>query len=299
MKWAAFTATLLLSVMATTNAQLSFLPQLGIERSKTSVSYNNVPSFSPMGSQGNLKANLRMDYRFKKGHGPYIGIGTTPGTIAFSFNDPSNAATDFKAVQNSLQWKLEGGYQYTSKPVTLKKSNTKKVDAKTSSQNTEVKRSCGSYSNNYRQKTSIATVKQNKDLNLRLQPSVGIAYLPSVKDDLVTNGSGYQYNAGNYKTAFTSGMGFEIGKGKQRLFTLSLVYTKALDQNDKQTIQNVENNKVVDNVISSSTSNWGLLLGVPFSLSKNKKTAPAVKTEPSRQYRGRCQSYKAGCVRRI
>lgn len=302
MKLAAFTGVLALLTAISAKAQLSFLPQLGTERSKTFVSHNHASSFSPMGAQGDLKANLRMDYRFKKGHGPYVGVGTAPGAVAFSFTDPANAANIFKASQNALQWKLEGGYQYTSKPITLKKNSAKKTAVKPSSQNTEVKRSCGSYYNSYRQKTTTTTAaKQNNDFTMRLQPSAGIAYLPSTKDDLTITGSQYQYNAGNYKTAFTSGMGFEFAKGKQRLFTLSLTYAKALGQNDQQTIKSVESEKTFNNVFSSKTSNWGLILGVPFSLSKTKKAVtPAVKTEPVREYKSKCQSYyRSGCVRRL
>ena len=303
MKRAAFTGILVLLIAISAKAQLSFLPQLGLERSKTFVDYNNVSSFSPMGSQVNFKANLRMDYRFKKGHGPYIGIGTAPGTVAFSFTDAANAATNFKAAQNPLQWKLEGGYQYTSKPITLKKAAVKKPAIKTSSYNTEIRRHCGSYCNSYRQRTSTnsSTAKQSSNLNLRLQPSVGLAYLPSIKDDLEVSGSNYQYNAGNYKTAITPGMGFEFAKGKQRLFTLSLFYTKAMGQAEEKIFSNVENGKTVTNLVSSSnTSSWGLMLGVPFSFSKNKKTvAPIVKKEPVREYKSRCEYYRSRCIRRL
>ena len=300
MKPAAFTGVLVLFATISAKTQLSFLPQLGIDRTKTSVSNNNAPSFSPMGTQGNFKANLRADYRFKKRHGPYAGIGTAPGAVAFNFTDASNVSNGFTATQNALQLKLEGGYQYTSRPINFKKS--KQSSAKTSS-NTEVKRSCGSYYKSYRQKTSNATstAKQNNNLNLRLQPSLGIAYLPSTKDDLLISNSGYQYNAGNYKTALTPAMGFEFARGKQRLFTLSLFYLTPLDKNEEQSIKSISNDKITNNIINSNTSSWGLMLGVPFSISKKQKTiAPAVKTEPAKQYKSKCQSYyRSGCIRRL
>ena len=123
MKPAAFTGVLVLFATISAKTQLSFLPQLGIDRTKTSVSNNNAPSFSPMGTQGNFKANLRADYRFKKGHGPYAGIGTAPGAVAFNFTDASNVSNGFTATQNALQLKLEGGYQYTSRPINFKNQN--------------------------------------------------------------------------------------------------------------------------------------------------------------------------------
>jgi hypothetical protein len=299
MKPAAFTMIPVLFVAISANAQLSFLPQLGFEQSKTLVQYNNSSSFSPIGSQANLKANLRMDYRFKKGHGPYIAVGTAPGAVAFSFNDIANAATNFKAAQNSLQWKLEGGYQYTSKPINLKKASAKQAE-KTTTQNTEVRSKCGSYYSYQRQERTATTAKkQDNNLNLRLQPSVGVAYLPSIKNDVVSNGSSYQYNAGNYKTAFTSGMGFEFARGKQRLFTITAFYTKGLGNLD-ETITSIQNNKDVNNLVSSNTSSWSLMAGVPFSFTKKQKVVlKPVTTQPSRTYRSKCQSYHGSCTRKI
>ena len=299
MKPAAFTMMPVLFVAISANAQLSFLPQLGFEQSKTLVQYNNSSSFSPIGSQANLKANLRMDYRFKKGHGPYIAVGTAPGAVAFSFNDIANAATNFKAAQNSLQWKLEGGYQYTSKPINLKKASTKQAE-KTTTQNTEVRSKCGSYYSYQRQERTATTAKkQDNNLNLRLQPSIGVAYLPSIKNDVVSNGSSYQYNAGNYKTAFTSGMGFEFARGKQRLFTITAFYTKGLGNLD-ETITSIQNNKDVNNLVNSNTSSWGLMAGVPFSFTKKQKVVlRPVTTQPSRTYRSKCQSYHGSCTRKI
>jgi hypothetical protein len=257
-----------------------------------------------MGFDGNFKANLRMDYRFKKGHGPYVGIGTAPGAMAFSFSDVENAATNFNASSNALQLRLEAGYQYSSKPINLTKPS-KNQTAKTTTQKTEVRNRCGSYSytRQYRTATTVAP-KPADNLSLRLQPSVGVAYLPSVKNDMITTGSGYQYNAGNYKTAMVSGMGFEFAKGKQRLFTLSVFYTKGLGKLDEQTITNLENEKASNTTLNSKSSSWGMMVGVPFSLAKNKKLiAPAKTTTPTQHkeyYRSRCGSYRSsGCVRRI
>lgn len=303
MKPVAITCTLVLLIVVTANAQLSFLPQVGFDQTKTSVRVNDLPSFSPMGFASNFKANLRTDYRFKKGHGPYLSIGTAPGAMAFSFSDVANAATNFTAASNDLQLRLESGYQYTSKPINLTKP--KNQTAKTTAQTTETKYRCGSYSysRQHRTATTVAAKPAN-NLNFRLQPSIGVAYLPSVKNDLVATGTGYQYNAGNYKTAMVSGMGFEFAKGKQRLFTLSVFYTKGLGNLDEQTITNVENEKVSNTTLNSKSSGWGMMVGVPFSFTKNKKLiAPAKTTSPTphkEYYKSRCGSYRSsGCVRKI
>lgn len=306
MKPAALTGMLVLLVAITANTQLSFLPQIGLEQSKTSVRVNELPSFSPLGSKGSLKANLRMDYRFRKGHAPYISIGTAPGAVAYTFTDASAAANNFGAAANSTQWKFEGGYQYSSKPINFKKT-AKKETEKINSRHTEVKRSCGSNSS-YRynkERTETAKIaKQNNSMNLRLQPSIGVAYIPSTKENIISDGSLYQYNAGNYKIALTSGMGFELGKGKQRLFTLSVFYTKGLSNLGEQEISRVENDKISNTKLNPRTSGWGMMIGVPFSFSKTKKIAsvPAktnTMTQQKQEYKRKCGSYQGRCIRRI
>jgi hypothetical protein len=299
MKPPVLTSMLLLFISITAKAQLSFLPQIGFEKSKTSVRVNDLSSFSPIGSTGNLKANLRADYRFKKGHGPYVAFGTNPGAVAYSFTDPSTAMSNFKAATNSLQWRFEGGYQYSSKPITLKKAS-KTQPAKATTHHTEVRRSCGSYYNYHKQKTTTATTKQNNNLNLRLQPSLGIAYIPSVQENLKSGGTTYQYNAGNYKTALVSGMGIEFGKGKQRLFTLSAFYAKGLSNLKEQEISSLENNKITNTTLNSKTSSWGMTIGVPFSFSKTKKTVVTpVKPTEHKEYKSKCGSYQGRCTKRI
>ena len=304
MKPAAFTLMLVLFVTITANAQLSFLPQIGLEQSKTSVGINDLPSFAPMGVNNYLKANLRMDYRFKKGHSPYISLGTSPGVVEYSFTDPSNAANNFKATAGALQFRMEGGYQYSSKPINLKKSAGKQP-AQSSTQNVVTKKRCGSYSY-YRSSERTATkttAKQNNNLTLRLQPSIGVAYLPSIENDLQSNGSNYQYNAGNYKTAMVSAMGFEFGKGKQRLFTVSVFYTNGLGKQEEQAIANIENDKMTSTTLNSKTSSWGMTVGVPFGFSKTKKAVVPVKTTKApqqKQYnKTRCGYYSGRCIRKI
>lgn len=309
MKLAAFSAILFLFVASTTYAQLTFLPQIGFERSRTFVQVNDLSSFSPLGPMSDFKANLRIDYRFKKGHSPYMNIGTSPGAVAYNFSDVAAVANNFKATTNTTQLKIEGGYQYSSKPFKFKKTATKEP-VKNNSRTTEFKSGCGpsSYSFNRcgKQKTttSTAAAKQNNSMNLRLQPSLGIAYIPFTKENSFSSGPGYQYNAGNYKTALVSGMGFEFGKGKQRLFTLSMFYSKGLSKLGGQEFSSVENEKVNTAEISSRTSSWGMSVGVPFSFSKTKKIAAVpAKTSTITQerpaYKSKCGSYQGRCVRRI
>ena len=297
MKPAAFSGMLILFIAASAHAQLTLMPQVGFDRSKTSLSVNDLSSFSPKGSMVNLKANLRMDYRFKGGHGPYVAVGTAPAPVEFSFVHPSNAVNDFIATAGKTQLKLEGGYQYSFKPIrlgTATKSAAKEV-------NKSEKSSSHCSSSYYRCGTKAKAKPVSTPLTMRLQPSVGLAYNPVAEENITAEGNGYQYKAGNWKTAVVSGMGFEFGKGRHRLFTVGLFYEKGLGNLDTKSISTIENTKPVITNFSSKTSSWGMTLGVPISLSKSS-SHQAKKSNKS--LRSHCESKsrsetKSRCVSRI
>jgi hypothetical protein len=300
MRSAAVTGWLLIFVGATASAQFSITPQVGFEQAKTSLLYNGQPSFSPLGWQGALKASLKANYRFKKGFGPYASIGSSPAVVAFSFANPSDALTNYKATTQSLQWRVEGGYQFTSKPLLLKKGSAKNVAAKVA-QPTQYKRSsCGSYAQHRcggQKSEQTFKQKENNNVNMRLQPSVGIAYVPFTKDDFVSEGFKTQYNAGNWNTAMVTAMGFAFEKGRQSLFTLNVFYTKGLSNVDTKTFTKTENGKPASGSFSSKSSSWGMTVGVPFSLVKNKKTVPQPVQKKSSS--SRCGEYRSHCVKHI
>ena len=150
-------STLLLLVCGTAaHAQLSLLPQIGLDNSRTSINLNNTV-FNPLGNEISPRASLRLDYKFKKGHGPFVGVATSPAVVQFSFADPNAALSQFKAAAANLQLRFEGGYGYTTKPIQLgrnsrsnlskapaqkaAKAPAQKVVTKTSVQ----KKECGTY----------------------------------------------------------------------------------------------------------------------------------------------------------
>ncbi|MFL5808699.1 MAG: hypothetical protein ACJ749_04210 [Flavisolibacter sp.] len=290
MKSAAFVGVLCMLLALTAKAQLTLLPQIGIDRSKTTIHYNDISSFSPLDGQASFKANLRLDYRFRKGHGPYLGIGTSPGVVDFSFADPSSAVNNYKATTGSLQWKFEAGYQYTSKSIPFGKQQASAP---------KEQNRCGGSHYGCGSKQRVASNRTN----LKLQPSVGIAYSPSVDNKMSTLANGYSYSTGNWKTAFVSGLAFEFGKGKERIMTWSFQYAKGLGSDHTETIEQMQAGKPVINSFSSSTSIWSMSVGIPFSLSKtNKHTITKSTNYNSKQKqdcRTRCQSYHTRCMRQI
>src|SRR6185295_14835665 len=106
MKPAAFTGIFLL-LTAFVQAQFTLLPQAGFDNTCTRVNYNNVNSFSPLTGQTDFKATLRIDYKFKGGHGPYASIGTSPAAVNLSFKSPVNAMNELQTSATSVQWRLE------------------------------------------------------------------------------------------------------------------------------------------------------------------------------------------------
>jgi hypothetical protein len=266
---------------------------------------------------------VRIDYRFKGGHGPFAGVATSPALVAVNFTDPAAIKDNFTSATKGLQLRVESGYQYTSPAIFFKKKaastgkNSKPsistqrhtYSSPNNSYNSYRQGRCGSSStyksgHGSRENTiTIVRVKAKPDnrMNMRIQPSAGIAYRPATGNTLEKTPAGYTYNAANWNTSFISGVGFEFGKGTQRLLTLGVHHAKSLG-NESETLTSDLNTKATTN-LKSTASSWGLTVGVPFTLSKKK--APVKVVEVIRQYNReksenpKCGSYEGRCTRKI
>jgi len=295
------------------SAQFSLLPQVGFENSRTNISYNNLSDFSPLGVKFSPQASLRLDYKFKKGHGPFLGISSSRSLVSFSFSDPDNGMNIFNATTGDMQLRLEGGYQYSSKPIYFNKNKSQRSSASSKSsyyKTSGQKKSCGS---EYTSRTSSCgktksesyssrcgssnkvkqtLAKKEKGGWMRIQPSLGLAYIPSVKTDIASKTQGgqttYQYNAGNWNTALVTGAGFEFGKNNHRLFTVSINYFNAIGNLDKQMLTTVSDSKTSVTYLQSDVSGWNMKVGIPFTLSKRSE----VKQSKEQKTRKECGQYK-------
>lgn len=300
----------------TMNAQkLSLTPQVGLENSRTSINYNNIGSFSPLGGEFNPQVSLRLDYKFKQGFGPYIGASTSRSVVLYSFNEVENGMTVYNATKANMQLRLETGYQFTTKPILFNKigSSTGKTASKNSSSGcgsvSSYKSNCSkslSSSHNCCSKNNNTRKAPNKNNGgwVKLQPSVGIGFIPSPKTDIVSKTSGgqttYEYRAGNWNTAFMTGIGFEFGRNKQRLLNVSVNYFKGVGNMNNQTVSNVSGTKTSYANLESNASGWNMRIGIPFTLaekqngnhknvSRTKKTSCCDKTRIEYKYRCRMQ----------
>lgn len=318
MRSVALSGLFIVSSLAMNGQKLSLTPQVGFESSKTTVNYNNLGSFAPMGNVFNPQVGLRLDYKFKQGFGPYVGASTSRSGVLYNFNDLEDGMNEFNATKANTQVRLEAGYQFTTNPILFKK--TKKPTTTPSSKPTAKKSSCGTYSyrssctKNYssqsgsrcQSKSSTAKKTENKNKGgwVRLQPSVGVGYIFAPKTDIVSKTDGvqttYEYRAGNWNTAFLTGMGFEFGRNKQRLVNVSINYFTGIGNMGKQTVSNVSEIKTTHATLESDASGWNMRIGIPFTLIPEKKT-PKTKTTSNTKKASSCDKtrieYKYRCIR--
>ncbi|MEO6730365.1 MAG: hypothetical protein ABIN01_04055 [Ferruginibacter sp.] len=269
-----------------TNAQFSILPKVGFENSLTSVEMNGFSSFSPTGYNLSPQAGVRLDYKNKQLHGPFIGLATTRSIVKFNFSDPATAISANSTSRGSVQLRLEGGYQVSTKPIYFKKAGSSNKSSEIYSQQNLERTSCGKYMmrrscGNKAASAAKAKAAADKGSWVRIQPSVGVAYIPfSPSSDINTKMQGtqttYEYNAGNWKTALLGGIGFEFGKNDQRTIMLSFNYLKSLGNLASENITTASGSKPINTQLQSNVSGWNVNLGIPISLNKKK---PVAKTE--------------------
>jgi hypothetical protein len=294
------------ALVSVANSQLTIRPEAGLENPKTKISYNNLGYFSPV-TQVKPQFSLRADYKFKSRFAPFVGLATTHPLVNYTFTDPENGMTAYKASLGNTQLQLQGGLQYTTKPIYFKKqtsssnktSNTK--PAEKSASNCSNYSSCGRYSSfcsrsssSCHSKSSITSQKTkspNKGWSVSLQPSAGVGFIPSGTNDLVTNTSGsqteYTYNAGNMKTALLTGMGFEFAKNKSRLFSVSINYFKGLNDNETTLTTQAAGKSITTN-LNSKVSGWNAAIGIPIGFTKKSTT----KHKAEQKTKSGCEQYR-------
>lgn len=293
MRIAALTSLLLVAFGSATTAQkLTLLPQVGFENTRTTITYNNLNSFAPLGCEFSPQVGLRLDYRFKQGFGPWLAISSSRSVVSYSFTDPENGMNLFTAMNGDMQLRLEGGYQYSTKPIYFNKAKQASPQSKIQSQKQGGKDCSSFFSGRCCHKSGSAKkpVDKNKGTWVKLQPSAGVGFIPSVKPDVITKTSGsqatYEYRAGNWNTALITGMGFEFGRKNQRLFSISINYFNGIGNLSRQTITSTSGSKTTVTHLQSDASGWNVKMGIPFSIGLKK---PVKKTTTEYKYR------KPGC----
>jgi len=283
----------------TANAQkFAIRPYVGLESPRTNLSYNNLSVFKPLQSQISPALGVRVDYKLKKGHGPFVGFSTSRSSVAYSFANPETGMNAFTASAGNMQFQLQGGWQASSKPFYFKKSaSTKTATKSATNQNRQsTYKSCGGYrsmshcgGNN---RSQAYKAPKNKSWFVRIIPSAGLAFNPFTPANVtskIQNGQGnITYNAGNFKTAFISGAGFEFGRGTKQRFIVTINYFKGLGDNaEKITTEGV---KTITTNLSSKVSGWTASLGIPLALTKKSAARQVEKKKCEfKQYKSSCR----------
>ena len=281
------------------DAQLSIVPQAGVETFRTTIKPGALSSFSPLGQQFAPSIGIRMGYSLKSGHGAFVGVATNSPAVKFQFTDPEAARTSNAAAAKDLQLRLEAGYQFTSKPITLRKPAVKtNVGSRYNQRNsTERQGSCArSMCTRMRNpvadnnKTALRKMTADKGLFMRIKPSVGFAVVPTgtiMETEIKGGQTTYNYSAG-LNTALIAGTAFEFGTRNQPKFIVSVNYLQGLG-NNTQTIT-TNDLKPVSTTFSSKTAGFNINFGIPFNLKKKPTFAENKPTTPYRS--GRCSRYR-------
>jgi hypothetical protein len=107
----------------TATAQFNILPELGVENAGTKVNYNNLSAFSPGNTKVSPQVALRLEYKFKQMHVPYIGLATSRSIVEYRFSDPETGRNNYNAARGNTQIRMEAGYQLSTKPIYFKSKN--------------------------------------------------------------------------------------------------------------------------------------------------------------------------------
>jgi len=300
MRPATITTILFVVLFNTANAQLSLIPQIGLENTSASIHFNG-NAVLPAGPQLSPSTGMRLEYQFKKLHGPYLGISTSRSTVDYSFTDPENGMNIYQAKAGDMKLRLEAGYQVSTKPIYFKNSSSSKSTKAATpfnyyhyySYGGRCSHSCGrSYA------TKPGSQPTEKGMYMALQPSVGAAYIPSVGPDVFSETESgittYHYMAGNWNTAVVAGLNVEFGKNTQKAFNIGIQYIKGVGNLGTKTLTSMSGAKEHTTTLSSDASGWNLKAGIPITLGKKK---PQVKPEmrqvppPPPPQERRCQQY--------
>ncbi|OQP40856.1 hypothetical protein A4H97_14705 [Niastella yeongjuensis] len=253
-----------------TNAQFSVTPRVGIEQAFNCVKYNNTSCINPISPNISPQVGLRADYQFNKTHGPFVGIASNRSLVNYEFTNPETGDKEYSSARGDWKLRLEAGYQVSSKPISL----GKKAKPTTTNVSTEGLSPCAA-----RRMQALAAVPQKPVMNLRIQPYAGMAFVPNPEEAITTSmQSGetvYQYHAGNYTSAFITGVNLAFAKGSVNKYVIGIQYLKGIGNTHTETLSTTIENKLTTTTLSSSSAAWNINIGIPLTFSKNKQTAAA------------------------
>ena len=232
------------------NAQrLTITPQAGIQTASTRVLYNNSPYAAPYRSSA-AYVGVRLAYQSKHGHGPYLNLalGTSTNTYRLSEHN-SIFNTSFKQAMTDVI-RIEGGYQWNSKPLYFKRIWDNSMSAEEFSK------------------------LAKKGWYVRLQPFVGLGLhqrngigydLWSVSDGTVTTYSS------DRNLILSTGLNMEFGKNGKSKFALGFNYVGGLSGGQTTFINRRINGADYQTHLFNRGTGFNITLGVPLTIWKKRR----------------------------
>lgn len=314
MRTATLTGILLVACTYAASAQqFTVLPQVGLEVSRTFVKYNNLSFFAPVGKQLSPQLGVRMDYSFKQGGGPFVGLATSRSGLNYNFSEPATGMKDYNASVGNVRLNFQAGYQLSTKPIYFKRSSSgnKAVNAAVPAEIKSAQSRCGHYSfsnrcSRYSSSAGAIAAKAappEKGWSMTIRPLAGVALTSAVNPDvniiMKENQPEYEYRAGNWTTAIITGAAFEFGKNDQRKFTVSMNCLRGITNLGTKSIATTSNGKTTITDVRSSVSSWNLTAGIPLTIYKKKTAvkqvqmqAPPPPYQNRNRFEGRCSRYR-------
>ncbi|MBO9201846.1 MULTISPECIES: hypothetical protein [Niastella] len=274
MRKAALTSLVFVACGFATNAQFSVSPRVGIEQAFNCVKYNNSSCINPISPNISPQVSVRADYLFNNVHGPFVGIASNRSLVTYEFANPETGDKEFTSAQGDWKLRLEAGYQVSSKAIALGKAAKQTTEPAVSTANLSP---CAAA----RVMRAQAAVPQKPVMSLRVQPYAGMAFVPNPEPGITTAVQGsetvYQYHAGNYTSAFITGVNLAFAKGSVSKYVIGIQYLKGIGNMNTETLNTTIENKLTTTTLSSSSSAWNINIGIPLSFSKNKQQAAPAK----------------------
>jgi hypothetical protein len=278
MRKAALTGLVFVACGFATNAQLSVTPRVGIEQAFTNVRYNNTSCISPMNANFSPQVGLRADYLINKRHGPFAGVASNRSLVTYEFTNPETGDKQFTSSHGDWKLRLEAGYQVSSKAISLGKSNKPAAPIKSESPCAVRK-----------MMLALAGAAKKPVMNMRIQPYVGMAFVPNpetaITNAIKSNETVYQYSAGNWTSAFITGVNLAFARGDVNKYVIGVQYLHGIGNLNNESLTTPLDGKEMNTQLRSYASAWNLTVGMPLNFTKSKpavqkaapqKTAPAV-----------------------
>jgi hypothetical protein len=240
---------ILLFPVAAFAQELTITPQVGIQSANTKIAFTNSPYGAPYRTAAPY-LGARFVYESKRGHGPYLNLAMGTYTNTYQVYAPSSPYFgSLRSAQTDL-FRIEGGYQWNSKPVYFKRIWNNNISAE-----------------------EFARMEK-KGWYVRFQPFVGVGYN-------LRNGKGYDQSVIDHGTITTyspsgsfvlsSGLLMEFGKNGKKKFSLGINYVAGLRAGQTTIIDRTINGVNHQTHLINRSSGFNVTLGVPLTLFGKKE----------------------------